>query len=108
MRRISRLFIAGYVLFLSTLVACTTIGEPADYARKVDYSCATAATAINILTVANKAGKLDVDQQRGVLAATRVTTPICGAATRPTLTEVEMNLLISATTLLQTRAAGVR
>lgn len=98
------------IRFLSTLfltaalAACGTTGSVKP--SSVAYGCATVAAAAKVIKVGIDAGRVTVDQQRGVRAALAVTTPVCTASPQPTLTQTEASLFAAAVALIQARAAG--
>lgn len=98
----ARMLIAGVLL---ALAACSSIQTQK---QKVEVTCAGATTAIEALTVANKAHKLSTAQQVEVQKAISITDPICKAETPPTNDELKMQAFFAAATVLQNVLAGVK
>lgn len=98
------------VVVAAGFTGCSSMGGTgaSTQAQKIETTCTSVAAATRVLTVANKAGKLSVDQATTVHTALTVTNPICNAATIPTLTDIEFSAFVSAATLLQTRAASAK
>lgn len=104
-----RLYLVGVLL----LGACATTGtgtvalNTKARTQQIEMSCAASTTAIKALTAANVAGKLTLPQQKSVQQAIHTVAPICNAPTPPTLNDIEMQALVQAVVLLQTRATAL-
>lgn len=75
--------------------------------QKVQLACASAATALDVLAIANNEDKLTAQQQHIVIEAAGHITPICTAPTTPTLDQIKMEAFMQAIEQLQTNAALV-
>mgnify|MGYP003385034856 CR=1 FL=1 len=86
------------VLAMVVTVAGCKVGEGAE---QVATACASASAAIKVLTVANQAGKLSVEQQRYVVQTIGVIDPVCSRKTQPSLSDVQREAFLQAVTYLQ-------
>lgn len=95
-----------YALALTlSLAACQTTNPTADqFTQEIETACASASTALKVLTVANDAGKLTPAQQTQILSAAGVITPVCGSPNPPTMDSLKMQAFLQAVTLLQGKA----
>lgn len=71
-------------------------------AQKIEVGCASATTALDVLTVAQNAGKLAPSVTARVLQASTVVTPICTAPTPPRLSDAAMTAFLAAVVTLRT------
>lgn len=86
------------------LSACASVGGSSQ-ADKISYTCASAGLAMEAVTIASKAGKVNHDQWQIAVKAGEVLSPICSSPTVPTLTDVKM-LAISAAAAQLVSIAG--
>ena len=70
------------ILLALVLSGCAT--NPTQ-TQTIATGCASASAALRVLTVANDAGKLSLDQQAKILESAQYITPICTAEVAPTL-----------------------
>lgn len=94
------------ILTFALLSACASTGIQTD-AQRIATACAGASASIDVLTVANGFGKLDIAQQAAILTAIGVVAPICAAEVAPTLDDVKREAFMAAITGLQLAAASV-
>lgn len=100
-----KLTIAMFVALLITgCSGCTTFQTQE---QKVQLACASAATALDILAVANSEDKLTEQQQKIVIQAAGHITPVCTAPTTPTLDQIKMQAFMQAIEQLRANAALV-
>lgn len=91
-------------LLITGCSGCTTFQTQE---QKVQLACASAATALDVLAVANSEDKLTEQQQKIVIDSAAYITPICTAETVPTLDDIKMRAFMSAIQQLQTHASLV-
>ena len=104
-----KMMLLGAALALcSVLGGCATSGQIAqvpDYTKEIGIACSAVSASFKVIRIANDAGKITKVQQDQVLAATKVTDPICGADKAPTLTSVAYDGFLQAVAVLQGIAA---
>lgn len=96
------IFAIALALSLTGFSACQSTPTQT---QNIEVACASASTALKVLTVANDAGKLTQAQQTQVISAAGEITPICTADNPPTLDSVKLQAFTRAVTILQSQAA---
>lgn len=95
-------FMLTVILSLS-LTACASMGLRSD-AQKIQFGCAAATTALEVLTEANRAGKISAAQKTEISKAGNELVPICMAPTTPTLDDLKKAGFAAAIARLQALA----
>jgi hypothetical protein len=100
-------------ILLSLVVAtagfsgCSTTGGLTTDTQKIEASCASVSSALQVLAVASERGQLPADVAQQVVKATAVTNPVCTADEIPTLDSVKYRAFQQAVGVLQAKAGNL-
>ena len=80
--------------------------DDATATQKIAIGCASAATAIRVLSAVDDAGGLSDESRDAVLQAIAVTEPVCRRPTPPSLTDIELIAFARAASFLEAIASS--